>query len=81
MFNYVIFKQTYCFAKERYSIMNKKSIFKKPFVKALTITVLLKIIAFFILYILFFSKDHRLNVNPDVLWQDLYAPNTQTNTK
>ena len=61
--------------------MKKKSVFKVPLVKALTITVFLKIIAFFILYLLFFSKDHRLKVNSDVIWQDIYASQATHNTK
>ena len=47
--------------------MKRKSVFKIPLVKALTITVVLKIIGFCILYFFFFSKEHRLKVTSDVI--------------
>ena len=61
--------------------MQRKSIFKIPLVKALTITVALKIVGFCILYFFFFAKEHRLKVNSDVIWQDLYTAEKTLNTK
>lgn len=61
--------------------MKRKSLFKIPLVKALTITVVLKIIGFCILYVFFFSKEHRLKVTSDVIWHDIYTAKQTIKTK
>ncbi|MDR0484779.1 MAG: hypothetical protein LBH40_05835 [Alphaproteobacteria bacterium] len=56
----------------------KKSIFSIKLVRSLFLVIMLKIVGFTVLFFLFFSPEHRIEVTPNVITDDVFHIKTES---